>query len=271
MVRRSLQTLWSLTPTVLGVTVLSVGGLLVARQWIPQDVLRASDDAVGNYLQTVGGVYAVLLAFVVSTVWGHFNDARSYVAREAAAIVDVYRTASALSHDRSTAALLALRKYLDTVINVEWRAMANDDDVTMEKTGHLLDDAWVALVGCAPEDSDGELFGEVISRFNDLTELRAQRLTAARTKIPMALRILLYSGAVVMIGSMYLLSVESVVIHSIITGAMAACIAHILYLTHDLDDAFAGDWRVNPAAFERAHRSLQRLENMRHGRRTELA
>jgi Protein of unknown function (DUF4239) len=179
MVRRSLRTLWSLTPTVAGVTALSIAGMFAARHWLDPEVLRAAGDTVGNYLQTVGGVYAVLLAFVVSTVWGHFNDARGYVAREAAAIVDVYRTASALSHDRSAAALDALRHYLDAVIKDEWQAMAEDDDAVMEKTGHLLDDAWVALVGCAPEDSDGELFGEVISRFNDLTELRAQRLTAA--------------------------------------------------------------------------------------------
>ena len=61
--------------------------------------LRGSSDSLGTYLQTLGGIYAVLLAFVVVVVWGQFNDARSYVNREANALVDLHRTASGLPDD----------------------------------------------------------------------------------------------------------------------------------------------------------------------------
>ena len=79
--RRAIRTFLSLTPTVAGVTAVSVAGLMVARGLLPVGVLRDSGDSVGNYLQTVGGIYAVLMAFVVYVVWGQFNDARGYVAR----------------------------------------------------------------------------------------------------------------------------------------------------------------------------------------------
>ena len=58
-------------------------GLVGVRSLFPEDVLEASNDVVGNYYQTLGTVYAVLLAFVVFVVWGQFNDARSAVAEEA--------------------------------------------------------------------------------------------------------------------------------------------------------------------------------------------
>ncbi len=261
-IRRAFRTFLSLTPTVAGVTAAAMAGLFVARELLPVSVLRESGDSVGNYLQTVGGIYAVLLAFVVYVVWGQFNEARGYVAREASAIVDVYRTVGGLSHERHAAVMESLRAYLDAVIHQEWDAMAQSDDAVMEKTGHLLDDVWLAIVGCGSSTCDSEVFGEVVSRFNDLTELRTLRLVAARTRLPMALKILLFSGAGILIGSMYLLPVDRMSMHALITAAMAGSIAHILYLVVDLDEAFSGDLQVSKQAFHRASRSLDRLAVM---------
>ena len=42
----------------------------------------------GNYLQTVGTIYAVLLAFVVFVVWQQHNDTRSAVESEANELSD---------------------------------------------------------------------------------------------------------------------------------------------------------------------------------------
>lgn len=260
--RRALRTTWSLTPAVAGVTALAVVSVLIGRQLLLQAVLQRTSDAVGNYLQTLGGIYAVLLAFVTAAVWSQFNDARGYVAREAAAVVDVFRTVSGLSTERAAAVMTALQEYVRAVIDEEWQAMANDDDAIMERTGQKLDDVWLAIVACEPKNSDSELFGEVISRFNELTELRTQRLTAARTQLPLALRILLYAGAIIVNLSMLLLYVESIWIHMFMTGAMAACISHVLYVIVDLDDAFDGDWRVAPAAFLRTQRALARLQSL---------
>src|ERR1700690_906156 len=91
-----LRTTLRLTPIVAGVSGLAVVGLVIVRQVVPIDELRASNDALGNYLQTVGGIYAVLLAFIVYVVWGQFNDARAFVEREATALVDLHRTVSGL-------------------------------------------------------------------------------------------------------------------------------------------------------------------------------
>ena len=41
---------------------------------------------------------------------------------------------------------------------------------------------------------------------------------------------------------------------------MAGAVSHVLYLVIDLDDAFAGVWRVSPAAFERVERYIARRQ-----------
>ena len=91
---RWLRTFLRLAPVVALVSAVSVAGLLVFRAIAPIADLHAAANELGNYLQTVGGIYAVLLAFVVYVVWGQFNDARGYLDREATALVDLLCTAS---------------------------------------------------------------------------------------------------------------------------------------------------------------------------------
>lgn len=47
------------------------------RRFVPGDALAASNEVAGNYLQTLGTIYAVLLAFTVVVVWQQFNDAQT--------------------------------------------------------------------------------------------------------------------------------------------------------------------------------------------------
>ena len=103
-----------LTLIVGGASAIGIVGLLAFRAVVPLDELRAAADELGNYLQTVGGIYAVLLAFVVYVVWGQFDAARAHVDREAAALVDLHRTASGLVRGTRDAIQSGLRGYVWT-------------------------------------------------------------------------------------------------------------------------------------------------------------
>ena len=98
-------------------------------------------------------------------------------------------------------------------------------------------------------------------RFNDLTEIRTNRLTAASAKIPIAMNVLLYTGALIMIGSVYLLPFDRFWLHATVTAAFAGAIAHILFLIYDLDNAFAGDYQVDKGPFEESASQFQALSD----------
>ena len=260
---RWLITLFRLTPVVATASAVSVVGLIAFRAVAPLDDLRGSSGELGNYLQTVGGIYAVLLAFVVYVVWGQFNDARGYVQREAAALVDLHRTASSLPSASRIAIHSGLHEYVDAVLRDEWVAMARHDEAAVERVGNTLDGVWLAIHRCKPIDSCQQaIYSEVLSQFNDLTDLRTSRLIAAEFRIPLAMKILLYAGAVIVIGSMYLISIPALWLHATVTAALAGAVAHILYLIVDLDDAFSGDWRVAKRPFERARASFDRTTHL---------
>jgi hypothetical protein len=260
---RWLRTLSHLLPIVALVVAVSVVGLLVFRAVAPLAILHAASNELGNYLQTVGGIYAVLLAFVVYVVWGQFNEARSYLDREATALVDLHRTSSGLPSRSRSAIQEGLRDYVDAVLRDEWPAMAHGDDATIERVAELLEHVWLAIHACKPaNDCQHTVYGEVLGRFNQLTDLRTSRLSAARARIPIAMTILLYTGAVLTVGSVYLLAFDQLWLHMLVTAALAGAIAHILFLIRDLDDAFAGDWQIAKAPFERARRNFERAAHI---------
>ncbi len=254
-----LRVLVRLAVVVLGASAVAIGLLLVTREVLPMATLRKSNNEVGNYLQAVGTIYAVLLAFVVYVVWGQFNDARTQVDREANEVVDLYRTADGFPEPQRAHVQRVLARYVDLVIDEEWAAMARGDEAAFERIGDHLDDVWDALHEFEPcTECHKTLHAEALGRFNELSDARTSRLTTSRTRIPLGLKLLLYVGAVVVVASMYLVAVDELAIHAIMTGSMAGAVFHVLYLVADLDDAFAGDWTVSPHAFERARRYIAR-------------
>jgi hypothetical protein len=257
-VRRRLQTVMALLPTLVVSIGLALAGLVIVRRCAPVQVLIDSNDVVGNYLQTVGTVYAVLLAFVVYVVWGQFNDARLLVEREANEIIDLYRTAKGFPEAARAHLQDHLERYTDAVLDEEWASMACGDEGCIERISKVLDETWDGLKSFEPKSGcHGALYDEALSRFNDLSDLRTARLTSARQRIPFAMRLLLYFGAVITVGSMWLFYLKSFAIHAIITSAMAGAVSHVLYLVADLDDCFGGDWQVSKAAFLRARRYMR--------------
>ncbi|HWO18158.1 MAG TPA: DUF4239 domain-containing protein [Kofleriaceae bacterium] len=260
---RWIPTLFRLAFVILATCAAAVAGLVVFRALAPTDALLAAKSELGTYLQTIGGIYAVLLAFVVVIVWNQFNEARALIEREASALVDLHRTASGLPAETRSQIQEGLSAYVDDVLAKEWRAMHTGDEAAIELVGQRLDDVWRAVHRCRPSDAcQHTVYGEVLSHFNELADLRTSRLSAARTRVPIAMRILLYTGAVLVTGSIYLVHIPELWLHATIAASLAGAIAHILYLIIDLDDAFEGDSQISRAAFERARRSFDRVASL---------
>jgi len=260
---RWLGTLFHLTPVVAAASAASIVGLVMTREVIDVESMASSSNDLGNYLQTVGGIYAVLLAFVVYVVWGQFNEARGYVEREAAALVDLHRIASGLASAPQKQIQDGLTEYLDAILADEWIAMAKNDEATIERVGQRFDRVWLAIHRYRPTDEcEQTIYGEVIARYNDLADLRTSRLTSARFRIPMNMRILLYAGALIVVGSIYLIWIPKWWVHATVTGALGGAIAHILYLIADLDNPFDGQFQVDKAAYLRARRSFERNKHL---------
>jgi hypothetical protein len=240
----------NLVLVVIGCVVVSLLGLAGVRALFPEDVLEASNDVVGNYYQTLGTVYAVLLAFVVFVVWGQFNDARSAVSEEAKDLEDLLRLASGLSEPVAANLSGKTRAYIREVVEREWDAMAAGR--SHPRAAELLNDLGKDVLAVNPGTSREEtVYGELLSRFNELSDARSRRLLQSQARMPGSLWALLIVGSIVTIGSMYLFGVKSFVLHGLLTGAMSGSVGFVLYLILDMDNPFEGDWRITPEPLRR--------------------
>lgn len=236
--------LW-MTLVIVASMLLSEAVVALVRLWVPAATLRANNEVAGNYLQTLGTVYAVLLAFVVYVVWNQFNEARNAVDAEANELADLARVARDLPAPINDEVVGRIREYVKAVVGEEWPLLARG-----EMSGHArrhLEEVWQRLQRCEPTTLRVELLlGDALDRFNDLSDCRLHRLTAARTRLPPTMWTLLIVGALMTAGSMAFFGMDSASSHFTMTGALSGLIGFMLYVVYDLDNPFIGDWRVRP-------------------------
>src|SRR5262245_3572712 len=102
---------------------LAVGGLMIARRVLPLDTLASHHDITGAQFQVVGTLYAVLLAFIVITVWQRYESLTTTVEMEAANVLELFRDTRQYPDAVHDALARNLRAYADAVVGDEWEAM----------------------------------------------------------------------------------------------------------------------------------------------------
>ncbi len=229
----------------------SVAGLFVVRWLAPAQWLHANNEVAGNYLQTLGTIYAVLLAFVVFVVWQQHNDVRAAVHSEANELSDTHRLIRSFPEPIRARVTSRLYAYRAAVVEDEWTALSVGQ--SSERAGKVLEEIWKALEVFEPQTRREEvLYGEVLARFNDLSDARTHRLHCSGLRLPPTLWALLVLNGGLVVGSMWFFGLESFLAQALMTIALAGSIGFILYLIADLDNPFWGAWQVSPDAFRTA-------------------
>ena len=75
--------------------------VLLNRLW-PGERRSVNNDLIGWQLTIIGTTYAVILGFMLYTVWTAYGEAQANVDLEANALRDLYRTADALPEPQRT-------------------------------------------------------------------------------------------------------------------------------------------------------------------------
>ena len=222
---------------------LGIAGLVLVRHLAPADWLHANNEVAGNYLQTLGSIYAVLLAFVVYVVWQQHNQARDAVEMEANEISDLDRILQGFPEPVRDHVRSHLRAYVEAVVLEEWTAMSHGK--VSRSAERALEEIWLALERMEPHSPREErLFSEALARFNDLSDDRNHRIFGSRLRLPASMWGLLIADGFITVASMWLFGLQSLFAHALMTSALAGSVAFVLYLIADLDNPFWGDWVV---------------------------
>ena len=92
------------------------------RFW-PREKRQVHNDLIGWQLNIIGTTYAVILGFMLYTVWTDFGAANLNVDLEASALRNVYRLAEGLPQQQRAQLQLQSHAYADAVVNHAKRAV----------------------------------------------------------------------------------------------------------------------------------------------------
>jgi hypothetical protein len=231
-----------------GAVALAVASHLVVRRTVPVEILEAHHPVASVIVALVGGLYGILLAFVVVVVWEDFDREREGAAAEASAISDIARLAGGLRPPGSVRVAADAEAYLGAVIDDEWPALS------VGRAGARLeaisDRLWQELASYAPAaDGDRNVQLLALGRMAEASDHRRRRLYAAREELPAILRLLLIAGGVLVIGFANFFGLRYRASQLALNAGMAAMIGLVLFTVHALDHPFRGEIRIDPVEY----------------------
>jgi hypothetical protein len=240
---------------VLGILVVSlavlvaVAGLLLVQRLSALHLREEHNDVTGFIYAALTVAYAVVLGFVLITVWERHETARVTADREGSELAAVYWLANQLpDSDRRQIQDLA-RSYAQVVIDEEWPMM--QEGLSSPRAWALMDQLRQSLQGFEPSTSaEEEVYAHGLSRVHDLEEARRLRLLDANTHIPTILWVVLLAGGVTTVSFTYLFGLKNTWVHTLMIAALTVVLTSILFTIYTLDNPFAGDSRISPEAFE---------------------
>src|SRR5262249_38523171 len=262
---RMLSFLSDLSLTWLGVTVvasgiaLALGGLLVARRILPHERLSPHHAMTGPEFQVVGKIYAVLLAFVVITVWQHHNGITDTVEDEASNLLELGRDAQQYPEAVARPLLDALRAYAEAVVDDEWDAMRRGGE---SPRAHEADPAPWGLSRAPPLRGLPALGPPAPTpRAEDHPPAppaaRPATGAPAGRRPPAVLWVTRLAGAVLTVGFSSFFGVSNLRLHLLATATFPGTIALFSFVIVVPETPFTRAGAVSPEPFQRVLRLMQ--------------
>jgi hypothetical protein len=220
------------------------------RVW-PWERRHAHNDLIGWQLSILGTTYAVILGFMLYTVWTNFGTAELNAEDEANALGNLYRLAAGLPEQQRGQIETLARSYAEIVINDDWPQMQAG---LMPESSHKENQQMWRTLMSIQTHSPAEITAEdhAISELSALTEHRRIRLLQNASRLPEVLWFLLIIGGAVTIASSSMFGSANTALHGLQVLVFSLLIALALVAVADIDRPFQGSVHVSDYAFRRA-------------------
>ena len=238
---------------IIGSTVVAafVVSLVTRACFNPQQLVLDSVWTIAIY-GTLGTLYSVLIAFVVTGVWQSFSRAETAVNSEANALTDLvflirYISAAKIVHVRQSA-----RSYVASVVE-RWdlleRATCENkpvEEINIASSNALLD----AILAVKPEgERELELYAQALDLTAIWLDARRNRLRSAKGNTAGALWGLLIAGAFVLFAFHGLFVTHAWAVWAVLLLGFSLIVGLSFYLIFSLDSPFSGHISARPEPF----------------------
>lgn len=231
--------------------------LMLLLNWIwPRERRRSHNDLIGWQLSILGTLYAVIVGFMLYTVWTNFGVASENADNEANAIVNIHRLAAGLPTEQGVKMRQLAEEYADAVVYREWGIMATGK--ISPESSQISRKMWATLMSIqSPSVTQITAEDHSLYELSALTEHRQMRHLQVTSRLPAILWSVLLAGGALTIFSVCLFGTQSGLIHSIQVFSFSLLVAMALVAIADIDRPFQGTVHVSDAAFRRAQINMR--------------
>lgn len=226
------------------------GSTYLFRKYARMRVLQSHNEVTGNIFSCAGGLYSLLLAFVVFLVWDGFNNAGQHANMEFSVAKGLYRD---IQYYPDTLDAHKVKKiylhFIETVVQDEYPAMARLEPMPASSR-KAFDDLFRVIEQMNPQTPAlNTRSAEIFRHLNELATHRSLRQLDAGSGILIEMWIpLLLGGLIVMVFTM-MLDIENIRLHMLLSALLGAFIGLVMYLIIILDYPFSGYMSVQPTGY----------------------
>lgn len=228
--------------------VITVGLHAMFRRYVVADRLIPHHDVAGFLVGIAGVLYAVVLGFLVITVWVSFDSAQATADLEASDAAELFTFSEVFPEPARTQLRRTMANYAFEVRDREWPLLVYDrQDLRARSFYH---DALPIIASLtARSDHPLALQESALSTLHELSVHRRQRLITAATGLPQALYVALLAGALIVMAFTFLFGVDNKALQFTMTFLIAAMIGLLFGTIVSLDRPYSGPIRVSPDAW----------------------
>jgi hypothetical protein len=230
----------------------ALGGLCtyLCRKFIRLRVLRSHNEVTGNIFACAGGLYSLLLAFVVFLVWDSFNDANQHANVEFGVAKGLYRDIQFYPDTAESRHLKTVYiNFIQKVVNEEYPALAELKPVPPD-CYEAFNQVFEAVEQTHPDDPNlVNRCSEMFRHLNELSTDRSLRILDGGSWIPFEIWLPLLIGGFITLLFATMLDIENARFHILLTTLLGAFIGMVMYLIVILDYPFSGHMSIQPTGF----------------------
>ena len=229
---------------------ISVLGLWISRKIIPSHFLNQSHDVTGPFFSTLGTVYGIFLAFIVSTTWQEFSTTQTNLVQEARYLGNLYFASKSFPEPMREKLQHLLTDYRDSLVNGEWKTM-EVGEANPHSTDLLEQIGYTYMHYRTTDPTEGSFLQESLENFSSMTGLRASRIDDSSSGLLPVLWCVLLVGATATIGFSFLFGAHNFKAQAVMTMLLTGVISMTFFTIINLDFPFTGATIVSPEPLQR--------------------
>ncbi len=240
-----------------GVSVFVIALTYAFRNYLNTGSFIADAGGISVFASIYGTLYGIAVALVLLEVLSEFNKTSGLIDREATGLERLFRLTLYFGNNRLTEKMrVCVKKYIDFVIKDNFESLASGKR-EKESSKAFREIADVVKNIKIADDRNSVVFHHVVHHYGDLSQTRTDRITYSLTRLPVPLKVFLYSTSLFTIFITMVTPFANMYYGFITTGALVFIISTIFQIIEDLDNPFMGFWNITTEPFKRAWKHIE--------------